>query len=63
MYYWFLFQIDTQKLTFKETAKPRTDTGVAPGKSRPDSGIECEKTEASVWRQTILFLISLFYFN
>ncbi|XP_063421983.1 microtubule-associated protein 2-like isoform X2 [Mytilus trossulus] len=41
-------KIDTQKLTFKETAKPRTDTGVAPGKSRPDSGIECEKTEASV---------------
>ncbi|XP_076093644.1 uncharacterized protein LOC143064600 isoform X6 [Mytilus galloprovincialis] len=41
-------KIDTQKLTFKETAKPRTDTGVASGKSRPDSGIECEKTEASV---------------
>lgn len=43
-----LFQIDTQKLTFKESAKPRTNSGVSTGKTRPDSGIECEKTEASV---------------
>ena len=41
-------KIDTQKLTFKESAKPRTNSGVSTGKTRPDSGIECEKTEASV---------------
>lgn len=59
VYFSFLFQNDTQKLTFKETAKPRKNTGVAPGKYRPDSGIEWEKKQKHLFEDKLFCFLAL----